>query len=84
MGKVENKKFMILDIIEGIISLIGFGSFLLASIIVQNDLKYVFLIIGVLIGFNLVSMIEKMAVYFENNKKKSYSKNINVSTNIQG
>lgn len=82
MGKVENKKFMILDIIEGIISLIGFGSFLLASIIVQNDLKYVFLIIGVLIGFNLVSMIEKMAVYFENNKKKSYSKNINVSTNI--
>lgn len=82
MGKVENKKFMILDIIEGIISLIGFGSFLLASIIVQNDLKYVFLIVGVLIGFNLVSMIEKMAVYFENNKKKSYSKNINVSTNI--
>lgn len=84
MGKVENKKFMILDIIEGIISLIGFGSFLLASIIVQNDLKYVFLIVGVLIGFNLVSMIEKIAVYFENNKKKSYSKNINVSTNIQG
>ena len=82
MGKVENKKFMILDIIEGIISLIGFGSFLLASIIVQNDLKYVFLIVGVLTGFNLVSMIEKMAVYFENNKKKSYSKNINVSTNI--
>lgn len=82
MGKVENKKFIILDIIEGIISLIGFGSFLLASIIVQNDLKYVFLIVGVLIGFNLVSMIEKMAVYFENNKKKSYSKNINVSTNI--
>ena len=82
MGKVENKKFMILDIIEGIISLIGFGSFLLASIIVQNDLKYVFLIVGVLIGFNLVSMIEKFAVYFENNKKKSYSKNINVSTNI--
>lgn len=82
MGKVENKKFMILDIIEGIISLIGFGSFLLASIIVQNDLKYVFLIVGVLIGFNLVSMIEKIAVYFENNKKKSYSKNINVSTNI--
>ena len=82
MGKVENKKFMILDIIEGIISLIGFGSFLLASIIVQNDLKYVFLIVGVLIGFNLVSIIEKIAVYFENNKKKSYSKNINVSTNI--
>ena len=82
MGKVENKKLMILDIIEGIISLIGFGSFLLASIIVQNDLKYVFLIVGVLIGFNLVSMIEKIAVYFENNKKKSYSKNINVSTNI--
>ena len=82
MGKVENKKFMILDIIEGIISLIGFGSFLLASIIVQNDLKYVFLIVGGLIGFNLVSMIEKIAVYFENNKKKSYSKNINVSTNI--
>ena len=82
MGKVENKKFMILDIIEGIISLIGFGSFLLASIIVQNDLKYVFLIVGVLIGFNLVSMIENIAVYFENNKKKSYSKNINVSTNI--
>lgn len=81
MGKVE-KKFLVLDIIEGIISLIGFGSFLLASIIVQNDLKYVFLIVGVLIGFNLVSMIEKMAVYFEKDKGKSYSKNINVSTNI--
>ena len=81
MGKVE-KKFLVLDIIEGIISLIGFGTFLLASIIVQNDLKYVFLIVGVLIGFNLVSMIEKMAVYFEKDKEKSYSKNINVSTNI--
>ena len=81
MGKVE-KKFLVLDIIEGIISLIGFGSFLLASIIVQNDLKYVFLIVGVLIGFNLVSRIEKMAVYFEKDKEKSYSKNINVSTNI--
>lgn len=82
MTKKNKKNLMILDIIEGIISLVGFGSFLLLSVLVQNELKYVFLIIGVLIGFNLVSMIENVAVYFEKNKKESYKKNIKVIESI--
>ncbi len=82
MTKKNKKNLMILDIIEGIISLVGFGSFLLLSVLVQNELKYVFLIIGVLIGFNLVSMIENVAVYFEKNKKESYNKNIKVIESI--
>ena len=82
MTKKNKKNLMILDIIEGIISLVGFGSFLLLSVLVQNELKYVFLIIGVLIGFNLVTMIENVAVYFEKNKKESYNKNIKVIESI--
>ncbi len=78
----KEKGLFVLDVIEGIISLVGIISFLLLSIVVDNELKYVFLIIGVQFGFNIVSLIENMLILKTAKNKEKVSKSISAIESI--
>ena len=78
----KGKELFVLDIIEGIVSLFGIVSFLLLSIVVDSELKYVFLIIGVQFGFNFVSLIENMLTLKSEKNKEEVSKNIKAIESI--
>ncbi len=74
MSYKEKKNLMILDVVEAILSVIAIIVLLVASIIVKNEMRYLFLFLYVHVGYNLVKNVESIIKYVKDNKKSIISK----------
>lgn len=71
---IRKNIYKILEIIELVISIIGFIIFCLIFVYVRTQQRYLFYIVAVYLGINIIQSILRIRKEMENNKIKKYSK----------